>query len=257
VLLKIITLMDSASHDQKLHLINEISNATNAQTPVLNADRFANDSVHLAIQRIVYDRYGLLYERKRGEFSDGLLNGYVEPALVIERNHFLRLYYSSNGKINRGIQKKLFQKNFAADVALDDMKSFDRMFLGLHVFRYLVKKQGVGKRVERETYIRVYIYAELFADSGLVIDDETIKRNLVTVNEQWRDFMDQRRVLSLGGFRKTIVERSTGEAKVVFNEQKYLRSGQVERDVIEYFQTPDLTPPAPGPDDLPPPGKEN
>lgn len=46
VLLKIITLMNDIDHDSKLKLIGDISNATNKQTPVINADKFSNDEVH-------------------------------------------------------------------------------------------------------------------------------------------------------------------------------------------------------------------
>ncbi|MFT7914835.1 AIPR family protein, partial [Salmonella enterica] len=66
VLLKIITLLDDNSQSVKLDLIDEISNATNKQTPVISADRFANEVFHIEMQHRVFDRHGLLYERKRG-----------------------------------------------------------------------------------------------------------------------------------------------------------------------------------------------
>lgn len=110
VLLKIITLIDNDSVDNKLKLIDEISNATNKQTPVINADKFANETFHQKLQERVFQRFGLLYERKRGEFADGLNNNYVTSEQLIERNLFLRIYYSANGMIEVGAQKKLFQK---------------------------------------------------------------------------------------------------------------------------------------------------
>ncbi|EEF22461.1 conserved hypothetical protein, partial [Ricinus communis] len=78
VLLKVITVFDNDSKNSKLELIDEISNATNKQTPVINADRFANEHFHIKVQKLVFDRYGMLYERKRGEFSAGIGDGYVD-----------------------------------------------------------------------------------------------------------------------------------------------------------------------------------
>ena len=52
--------------------------ATNSQTVVTLADRTSSDPLHSQIQSALFDRYGLLYERKRGEFSDGLRDGYIE-----------------------------------------------------------------------------------------------------------------------------------------------------------------------------------
>ncbi|KAL0630539.1 hypothetical protein Q9L58_010612, partial [Maublancomyces gigas] len=90
VLLKIITLLDNDSPKNKLALIDEISNATNKQTPVINADRLANEEFHKIIQHRVFEISGLLYERKRGEFADGVKDGYVASGAIIERNLFWR-----------------------------------------------------------------------------------------------------------------------------------------------------------------------
>jgi hypothetical protein len=53
------------SSSSTLH--KEISRATNQQTAVDDADRRSNDKIQIELQK-----YGLFYERKRGEFFDGL-----------------------------------------------------------------------------------------------------------------------------------------------------------------------------------------
>ena len=189
VLLKIITLIDDSSHEDKLQLIDEISNATNKQTPVINADRFANEILHQKIQKKVFDRYGLLYERKRGEFSDGLKDGYVNSSSIIERNQFLRLFYSANGKINKGFQKRLFQKNDFPDLNLEDDLAFDRFFLGFHVFRQLMKDKNPNQALGKHIYAKVFIYNRLFFSQGLHVDVPTIEANLKTLEEKWQEFM--------------------------------------------------------------------
>lgn len=238
VLLKIITLIDNNSHVDKLQLIDEISNATNKQTPVINADRFANEIFHQKIQKIqkkVFDRYGLLYERKRGEFSDGLRNGYVDSSTLIERNQFLRLFYSANGKINKGIQKKLFQKNNFPDLKLDDDVAFDRFFLGFHVFRRLIKDKKPGEQIEKTVYAKVFAYNQLFLADGLKTDDATIDTNTKKLDLKWKEFIGVQSERSTHG-KRAYIDRSTGETKVVFSETRYCRSGVFERDVASFFR---------------------
>jgi len=95
VLLKIIT-FDTVSEKQidkkqKLELIENISKATNQQTSVSEADRRSNDLIQIEIQDELFDKYGLFYERKRGEFSDGLREKYISKDLIIDREIFIRL----------------------------------------------------------------------------------------------------------------------------------------------------------------------
>lgn len=103
VLVKIIILnLDDADDDgtHKLALIEQISTATNQQTAVTNADRVSNTQSYLEIQKMIFNRYGLLYERKRGEFGDGRRSGYVDAEQVIDRNLFIRIYLAANGDFN-------------------------------------------------------------------------------------------------------------------------------------------------------------
>src|ERR1019366_7183365 len=111
VLLKVITLIEDpampGAAQHRVDLIDQISTATNQQTPVINADKFSNNQDHLTIQRAMFDRYGILYERKRGEFADGLYRGYISVDLVLERNLFFRLYFAMIGDFDFAVQKKL------------------------------------------------------------------------------------------------------------------------------------------------------
>ena len=72
--------------------IETISNATNHQTPINEADRRSNDSVQLFLQEKIYENYGYFYERKRGEYADGIRNGYIKRDQIIDREIFIRLF---------------------------------------------------------------------------------------------------------------------------------------------------------------------
>lgn len=233
VLLKIITLIDNSSHENKLKLIDEISNATNKQTPVINADKFANEILHQKIQRVVFDRYGLLYERKRGEFSDGLMNGYIDPSILIERNLFLRLFYSSNGKLRKGVQKKLFQKNDLTDMDINNLAAFDRFSLGFSVFKKLDSNRKINQKIESKIYLKVFAYIQMFENED-VKTEAKLEENIKMLDTKWLQFMEDRRVTAAHWIR-TRVNKVTGETKVQFREIQYLNSSELEKDIIKFF----------------------
>ena len=78
VLLKIISFnANGGEQEEKLKLIEAISIATNQQSPVYEADRRANDAIQVKLQKLIYSDFGLYYERKLGEFGDGIRNKYI------------------------------------------------------------------------------------------------------------------------------------------------------------------------------------
>ncbi|MBN2590828.1 MAG: AIPR family protein [Sedimentisphaerales bacterium] len=234
VLLKVITLKDNDSDEQKLQFIDEISTATNKQTPVINADKFANDVLHQKLQHIIFDRYGLLYERKRGEYADGLYNKYIDHNLIIERNLFLRIYYSANGLINKGIQKKLFQKNDLTSKILTDGVGLDRTFVGLKVFNALLDKKHPNQKTDKKIYALVYIYNQLYFDDYQKNGFANFETNIKNVKQQWGDFV-KAKLITLPKKRKVKVNKITGESEIIEIERKNFNYPNLEKDVREYF----------------------
>src|SRR6185436_1121746 len=90
VLVKIITFQAGTelSEAAKLALISEISRATNQQTVVTAVDRRSNEQAVKDLQRRLFDKTGMFFERKRGEFEDGVREGYVATTDIIDRTHF-------------------------------------------------------------------------------------------------------------------------------------------------------------------------
>ena len=87
VLVKIIT-PTSTTTVIKPEFIELISNATNQQNEVSEADRRANHEIQVLLQSKIYSDYGYFYERKAGEFHDGLIDG------LIDRKYVCLLYTS-------------------------------------------------------------------------------------------------------------------------------------------------------------------
>ena len=113
VLLRVITFTarsTSANSAARSSLIASISRASNSQTNVDESDRRSNDPVQMSLQTNFFEEFGLFYERKKGEFSDGLSSGYLDPALLIDRVKLVRVALAADNKphLARSSVKKYF-----------------------------------------------------------------------------------------------------------------------------------------------------
>jgi len=152
VMLKIITFTNSEDVDRSsiLQLIEEISKATNQQTAVSDADRRSNDKIQIDIQHTIFEKFGYYYERKRGEFYDGLKNKYIDKFKIVDRELFLRICYSIVGlasQARRNSEKVLFNKD-SFDNVLNKIDNYTDMF-----FSYLCYKklEEIQKKYNRKT----------------------------------------------------------------------------------------------------------
>jgi hypothetical protein len=231
VLLKIITLVDNDNAEAKQQLIDEISNATNKQTPVINADRLANDGLHKAIQSIVFDRYGMLYERKRGEFSDGIANGYVDKDSIIERNLFFRLYYASFGRIELATRKRLFQKNDFPGLNIDEPSSFDRLSLAYQLHSRYVKQMKPNVKLKEGYYAKIYAQVYLLYANDI---SHVSENDFFSFDKVWYEFLQGRPAAHPGYIRRSL-DRKTRIEGDFFNFVDYFKGKDFRRDVIDIF----------------------
>jgi len=116
VLLKIITFSKTASKDEdhKLKLIESISKATNRQSQVSDADRRSNDKIQIDLQNELFDQFGIYYERKKGEYSDGVRDKYINRNQIIDRELLLRLAMACDGfaaQARRNSSRVIFQED--------------------------------------------------------------------------------------------------------------------------------------------------
>ncbi len=88
VLLKIIKIEDFSTN---WDIIEKISRATNNQSFVTDSDRKSNDSIQLDLQKKIYEKYWLFYERKIWEFWDWIKEKYIDRDIVLKRDIFLKM----------------------------------------------------------------------------------------------------------------------------------------------------------------------
>lgn len=116
VMLKIITLQGLGP--RKPAIIEAVSNATNRQTRVTEADRRSNSVLFMNIQNAIFSQFGYFFERKEGEFYYGLDRGVLNKRLVIDRADLVRSYMAFMGdpsKARGQAESELFaEENIAA-----------------------------------------------------------------------------------------------------------------------------------------------
>jgi hypothetical protein len=160
VLVKAIALTDrgdaTTDEERRRTFIERISMATNSQTLVTTADRKSGDALHSQIQAALFDRYGLLYERKRGEFSDGIKDGYTSSKHIVDRVLFARLFYAANGRLGVALTKRILDRHEPGIV--EDRTKLDRFVAALAAFEVFRGGKVVTSR-RRFTDILPKVYA--------------------------------------------------------------------------------------------------
>jgi hypothetical protein len=122
--LKVITPIDIEG-DIDIKFIELISNATNQQNEVSEADRRSNHKIQIALQEYIFENYGYLYERKTGEFYDGISAGVIDPDLIIHRFDLIKAYIAYKGEPATGrriSQDVAFHEDHFYESPLNDPK---------------------------------------------------------------------------------------------------------------------------------------
>ncbi len=239
VLLKIITLNDSSQNKsnetQKLQLIDDISTATNQQTPVITADKFSNERTPILLQKILFDRFGILFERKRGEFGDGLNNGYIDKSQILERNLFFRIYCASNGEINKAIEKRIFMSKALEDGILNDSSKLDNFYFGLKCFKRITISPNPQKTKHKYIYAQIYAFTKSYKPTEINDYDNVIKEKIGLFKKEWTAF-EKDKSQTNSKFMRTYFDKYTQTTRHGFNEKSWYRSVEFEKDVISYFK---------------------
>lgn len=246
VLLKIISFnMDDPENSfgtNKLKLIEEISIATNQQSPVTEADRRANDKVQIELQNLIFQDFGLFYERKRGEFGDGVRAGYVNRQDIIDREQFLRICLAVKNdpvKARSGTATLLFEKT-KFDSILPDSSDYRKYIYGYRAYEYIGKLSDAPYNVK--TYARfaiVNVLTSLYYKEYLPLDeyDHNIIENLNVLIKQWNSFEQFARSIEQNKkhYFKEIFDKTTGELTIETNWSSYYKGRTLVSDLSAYF----------------------
>jgi hypothetical protein len=239
VLLKVITLIaDSSEVDavqHRINLIDEISTATNRQTPVITADKYSNNKDHLEIQNVFFDRFGILYERKRGEFADGLHKGYVTSDDVLERNLLFRLHFAVVGNFEWAVRKRLFAKVERPLETIQDIELLDRLYFAFLCYQRIAKNPSYRPQMSRDQTFYMKLHAlSLHAPGDVEQYSDAVGRAVSLLDADWTDF----RVVAeyeRPEFWQGKIDKRTGKEVRHFNRHEWVQSGKFSDDARRLF----------------------
>lgn len=204
VLLKLITIDSSTKKDDvsKLNLIEAISKATNSQSVVENSDRRSNDKIQVQLQKLFYSKYGTYYERKKGEFADGIRDKYITRSQLLDRDLLLRLALACDGfptQARRSSSKIIFAEEKFGKI-LHDESRVDEYYYAFKFYQTLIDMEKKISADQKDPFgtanygnaLRYGKYAATFTGTSLYFKDENSVSNITNdVNStlaRWLEF---------------------------------------------------------------------
>ncbi|MYN19667.1 AIPR protein [Rugamonas sp. FT107W] len=113
VLVKIITSADE-SKDIDTELIEQISLANNRQSKIVEADQRSNSPFLIELQKYLFENHNLFFERKRGEFFEGIEDKYLPKDSIVNRVDFIKSVIAFRGEVakTRTSQEVIFEEEY-------------------------------------------------------------------------------------------------------------------------------------------------
>jgi len=242
VLLKIVTpIKDSSSEGVDSKFIELISSATNQQNEVSEADRRSNHDIQIELQKRLYNDYGYLYERKAGEFHDGIQNGYVDRKLVIDRLKFIKAYLAFKGEpaaARRTSEKVIFKEDTFFQI-LHDVSGYHEMFFSYLMFIEMEHLEaGFKKKFDStDTYGYGLLYGKWAVVASIGLSKPIIKLASTEIFQQARDLVTDR-LMNWIAFDK-FAESKRADTKYFkpgrTNFELYYKIDLLKEDLREFF----------------------
>jgi len=196
VMIRVICKNDEDS-STAIKFIEDISDATNQQSRVDEADRRSNDKIQKLIQIKIFEIFGMYYERKKGEFFQGLDAEYIEKEQVINRDVFLRAYHAVKGNpsdARRAGSDILFSKeNFKRIIGpREDIKKMVFAYL-IHRNLNRLKKEdwGFGIRYGKFAIVRAIGIIMDFNQLNTSNMEERARKEIQKIQLSWKQFEEE------------------------------------------------------------------
>lgn len=235
VMLKAIIL--TSDTELNIEFIEKISNATNQQTRIEEADRRSNDKIQIAIEKAIFNKFGYFYERKKGEFYNGLEKNYIDKYRVINRYDLLKAYLAWSGNTSdarRSGSETLFKEKRFKEV-MKSQRDIAKMFFA---YKLLINIEAMDKK-EKDIfgasikYGRMGIISAIGAFSindNMDIDandmDKLTKEKIKKVASIWNDFINY------------VINKPENKSYVsdnILDCDKYYKGGTVNGDIKSFF----------------------
>jgi hypothetical protein len=253
-LLKIITFHpdDQSTVGSYLDLIESISKATNNQSVVNEADRRSNDQIQVQLQEYLFDKYGCFYERKRGEYADGVRAGYIQRHQIIDREILLRSCKCCDKEPSSARRMGLDQlfDNQHFNKTLVDPNRFDEYFFAYKCFELIQQKkksfsrdkdnkfgvQQYGNGLQFGMYAIVTACILKYKNEKSLLDIESICDSVI---QKWLKFEEYAlKQLNNGDYFRKYKDKETGEDRIYQNFNNYYKGKTLIEDLMSFFVEP-------------------
>ncbi|HEU4596599.1 MAG TPA: AIPR family protein, partial [Pyrinomonadaceae bacterium] len=204
----------------------------------------SNDRIQIEIQNAIYNYYGYFYERKRGEYEDGLRAGYIHRPQIIDRDIFIRLCNSCDYKPAEAKRfKHLFKEDNFAET-LSNVDRFKEYFFAFKCYERLTQLHSDGKKnsmLELYGYALEHgIYAVVSACMRKYKGDESLKKvgsivdSILTRWKRFESLVSRRPDNKL--YMRSYIDEGSGGVKQFFNFRDYYKGQTLDSDVLRYFK---------------------
>ena len=243
IVLRVISLDVSENEKLGLQLVEKISMATNFQTPVGIHDRISNDEIQILLQKEIFEKYGYYYERKRGEYAEGLTKNYITKDMIISKIEFMRVFLCSirrPSEARRISLKLLFSKNFLDRIEISQVQKY---FYSYKSYEYVQNftKQSKKYNWYLDKYgnaLRYGNYAVVTASiiSSISLDLSNINSEVDNVLQKWIDF--ENFIVKQTDNERYIEEREDefGNVIQIVNFNGYYRGITLNKDIYSFFK---------------------
>lgn len=240
VLVKIITPV-SGSTSVDPQFIELISNATNQQNEVSEADRRSNHEIQVFLQKKIYREYGYFYERKAGEFHDGIKEGFIERDLVINRFDFLKAYWAFLGEpaaARRTSETICFREEAFYKILSNTSKYLD-MFFAYLLFTALNEEEGLFR--SKSDSIGKYGYGLMYGKWAVIasigLTNPIIEADPSEIFKQARELVLER-LQKWQQFDEFVSQKRSNTKYFTdkrSNYELYYKVNMLDGDIKEYF----------------------
>ena len=261
VILKIITFSEDESMPEKSKrkLIEEISKATNQQSPVIEADRRSNDEIQIELQEKIFNTFGYFYERKKGEYGDGLINKYIDRSKIIDRVQFIRICLAIKGEVSnarRSGEKILFRHNRFKQI-LENSSQYKKYFFAFISMKHLNSIQqefkdnpnnrdgiaNYGYSLRYGKYSVISVISNYYNDSFKNEEYEEKAQFIINqVLNKWLEFEDY--IINEkhnSSYFTEIINPETQEIRKMLDYDGYYKGKTINKDISTFFKEFELT----------------
>lgn len=210
-------------------MIEKISDATNNQNPIKPRDKASNDLKMIKLQSELFGQYGVLLERKQGEFYDSIKEGLVDKADVLDSVILMRLLLVSRGFVSRARsagEGVLFRDYNLNGIGVNDIYKLIQIYNKVSDFEQSSERDG-RRRYQMDLWgngLRYGQWAITYVAYQLWSSDENLDDCLSRIKSKWLDF-------------ETTVQNHEHNRDYFsdgFDYANYYKGSTVDRDLADY-----------------------